>query len=86
MKSESGHAGDFSTPDIIGYGPGNNAWSFTITPTYQWKQFFGRAELSYVTVGSGSDCSEFGTDNLCESAPGNKSDQVRLMFETGVVL
>lgn len=85
-ESELGHANNFSTPDIIGYGPGNNVFSLTITPTYQYKQFFGRAELSYVSVGSGSDCSEFGTDNLCESAPGNKSDQVRLMFETGVVL
>lgn len=84
-ETESGHQNDFSTPDIIGYGPGSNAFSFTITPTYQWKQLFGRAELSYISVGSGSDCFLFGTDSGCEVG-GNKSDQVRLMFETGILL
>ncbi|HTP78500.1 MAG TPA: outer membrane beta-barrel protein [Rhizomicrobium sp.] len=84
-ETESGHANVFTTPDIIGYGPGSNAFSITVTPTYQYKQFFGRAELSYITVGSGSTCSQFGTAPRCEVA-GNASDQFRLMFETGVVL
>ncbi len=30
------------------YGPGSQAWSFTVTPTYQYKQFFVRPEFSYV--------------------------------------
>lgn len=34
-------------PSLI-YGPGSNAWSATVTPTYQYKRFFARAELSYV--------------------------------------
>ena len=77
-ESESGHKGVFTTPDIIGYGPGSNAWSLTVTPTYQWKQFFGRLDLSYVTLGSLSAGSGFG-------AIGTKTDQFRLMFETGVL-
>jgi hypothetical protein len=62
--------------DVLGFGTGSSAYSFTITPTYQWKAFFGRLDLSYVgltdqTVGFGST--------------GTGSDQFRLMFETGVV-
>lgn len=30
------------------YGSGSSAWSVTITPTYQYKVFFARADLSYV--------------------------------------
>jgi len=74
--SESGHKGVFTTPDIIGYGPGSNAVEFTVTPTYLWKQFFARAEISYVSVGDYS--TGFG-------ALGNKGDQFRGLLETGVV-
>ena len=77
-ETSSGH-GLFFTPNIIGYGPGSNAWSFTVTPTYQWKQFFGRAELSY--IGAGDMTPGFGFGVL-----GTKTDQVRLMFETGILL
>jgi hypothetical protein len=82
-ESESGHAGLFTTPDILGYGPGSNAWSVTLTPTYQWKQFFGRADISYVTVGSGTPGFLFGSGPL---TAGTNKDQVRLMFETGILL
>ncbi|MGT2492307.1 outer membrane beta-barrel protein [Cupriavidus basilensis] len=30
-------------PNLL-YGPGSAAWSFTVTPTYQYKRFFARAE------------------------------------------
>jgi len=30
------------------YGPGSRAYSLTLTPTYQYKQFFVRPEVSYV--------------------------------------
>jgi hypothetical protein len=75
-ETESGHAGVFTTPDILGYGPGSNALSVTVTPTFQWKQFFARADLSYVSLGSASF--GFGPAN-------NKSDQFRGVFETGVI-
>jgi hypothetical protein len=60
------------------YGPGSHAWSFTVTPTYQYKVFFARAEASYVGVGSGTPGFELG-----ENA--NKTNQVRLLIETGVL-
>jgi hypothetical protein len=39
--------------DLIGYGSGSNAFSITVTPTYQWKIFYARVEGSYVTLGGG---------------------------------
>ncbi len=32
------------------YGPSSKAWSFTVTPTWQIKEFFVRAEASYTTL------------------------------------
>ena len=52
------------------FGPGSNAWSFTITPTYQKGIFFARAEVSYVSIGSG-DSLPMGTSS------GNSSTTVR---------
>jgi hypothetical protein len=61
------------------YGPGSNAWSVTVTPTYQYKVFFARADLSYVTAGSTSPFSTaFGQY-------GTKTDQFRGVLEVGVV-
>ncbi|HVZ27037.1 MAG TPA: outer membrane beta-barrel protein, partial [Rhizomicrobium sp.] len=62
--------------DVLGFGAGSSAWSVTVTPTYQWKAFFGRLDLSYVGLSDQS----FGFSNS-----GTSSDQFRLMFETGVV-
>ena len=33
------------SPNLL-YGPGSNAWSVTLTPTYQYKIFSARAEFS----------------------------------------
>jgi hypothetical protein len=60
------------------YGPGSNAWSVTITPTYQYKVFFARADFSYVGIGSGTPGLEFGTNF-------NKSDQFRGLLEAGII-
>jgi hypothetical protein len=61
------------------FGPGSNAWSITVTPTYQKGVFFARAEVSYVSIGSGDtiDGDEFGEF-------GNHGSQVRGVLETGV--
>ena len=60
------------------YGGGSKAWSFTITPTYQNKYFFARAEFSYVKVNSGVNGFMFG--------PNFQSDSMtRLMVETGFI-
>jgi hypothetical protein len=35
------------TVDVL-FGPGSKAWSFTATPTYQYRRFFARCDLSLV--------------------------------------
>ena len=62
--------------NLLGYGAGSDAWSFTITPTYQDKAFFARAELSYVKANSITSGLGFGSS-------GNDSSQSRLVVETG---
>lgn len=60
------------------YGPGSHAWSFTITPTFQVKALFLRAELSYVTAGNVTTGSAFGPS-------GSDKSQTRGVVETGVL-
>jgi putative OmpL-like beta-barrel porin-2 len=64
-------------PNLL-YGPGSNAWSFTITPTYQQGIFFARAEYSYVGA-SGT------TPGFAMGPTFNDTSQNRLLFETGVI-
>lgn len=64
-------------PNLL-YGPGSDAWSFTITPTYQHGIFFARGEASYVGVGSSTAGFVFG-QNL------DQTSQARLLIETGVL-
>jgi hypothetical protein len=60
------------------YGPGSNAWSITITPTYQKGIFFARVEGSDVGIGSGTVGAMFGSSF-------NKSGQFRGFLEGGVI-
>jgi Putative beta-barrel porin-2, OmpL-like. bbp2 len=69
----SGSATDGSA-NLLGFGAGSEAWSFTITPTYQDKAFFARAEVSYVGV----DSEPFGKN-------ADKKGQVTGLIETGIV-
>jgi hypothetical protein len=64
-------------PNLL-YGPGSNAWSVTLTPTYQYKIFFARAEFSHVGANSTTSGLAFGRD-------GNNTTQTRFLFETGVL-
>jgi len=64
-------------PNLL-YGPGSNAWSVTFTPTYQYKVFFARADVSYVTAGSVTPGDGLGPLF-------NSKSQARLMLETGIV-
>jgi hypothetical protein len=66
------------TPNVLGFGPGSNAWSLTLTPSYQWKLYFARMDVSYTTLTSATPGFEFGSKL-------NSTNQVRLMFETGVL-
>jgi hypothetical protein len=60
------------------YGPGSDAWSLTITPTYQFKIFFLRAEASYVKASSTTPGSVFGP-------LGTQTSQTRILGETGIL-
>jgi hypothetical protein len=64
-------------PNLL-YGSGSNAWSFTVTPTYQQGIFFARAEGSYTGLGHSAPGFEFGKSF-------DKSSQSRLMMEAGVL-
>ncbi len=74
----SSSSGALIQPNILGYGAGSNAWSITLTPTYQWKVLFARADASYVSAGSATAGDVFGP-------LGTSKDQARLVFETGVL-
>ncbi len=58
------------------YGPGSTAWSITATPTYQYKKFFTRTDISYVGAGNITPGSAFGTYGL-------KPSQTRGVVELG---
>jgi hypothetical protein len=62
------------------YGPGSNAFSFTITPTYTLSRFFIRGEASVVAAGSTNTAlyPVFGKS-------GNETTQARFMIEAGVL-
>ena len=65
------------TPSLL-YGPGSDAWSLTLTPTWQHGILFARAEASYVGVGHTSSGFAFGQNF-------DQTSQARLMLETGVL-
>lgn len=69
--------GAAGTPNLL-YGPGSNAWSLTLTPTFQRAIFFARAEGSYLLAGQTTIGDAFGSSL-------GRSSQARLMLETGVV-
>lgn len=60
------------------YGPGSNAFSFTITPTYQYDIFYARAEYSIVSVGSTTAGFAFGPK-------GTSTSQNRFAIEAGIL-
>jgi hypothetical protein len=76
--SSSGSLNDAANPNLTFFGPGSKAYSFTVTPTYQYKIYFVRAELSYTGISSSGAGYEFGANF-------DKSSQVRGLIETGVL-
>jgi hypothetical protein len=61
------------------YGPGSQAYSLTLTPTYQYKQFFARPEISYVQALNYTPGNVFGNE-------GRNPAQVRGLLEFGLLL
>ena len=64
-------------PNLL-YGPGSKAVSFTITPTYQYKIFFARAELSYVKAMDVTPGFAFGHTGV-------QTSQLRGLLEGGII-
>jgi hypothetical protein len=60
------------------YGPGSDAFSFTVTPTYVKDGFFIRGDFSYVHLGSSTPGFGFGL-------AGTKTNQPRGAIEAGVM-
>jgi hypothetical protein len=75
--SSSGNRNDPASDNLL-YGPGSNAWSLTITPTWQNKFFFARCEASYVKATSATPGFVFGNR-------GTDTNQARLLVETGFI-
>ena len=70
---------DSGSLNFLGYdsAKGNSkAYSFTLTPTYQQKSFFARADLSYVKVSGGNSGDMFGVT-------GKEDNQARAVAEVG---
>lgn len=72
--SSTGSAADKSVNLL--YGPGSQAWSLTLTPTYQKKAFFARGEFSFTQAVNSTSGQAFGPH-------GDNSNQARALFETG---
>jgi hypothetical protein len=64
--------------NLLGYGTKSDAWSITVTPTWQKGIYFVRGELSYVGIGSG-------TKGLMFGLSGNADNQTRALVEAGVM-
>ncbi len=60
------------------YGPGSAAWSVTITPTYQYKRFFTRGDISFVRAINAAPGAAFGSGGM-------KHSQSRGLIEAGVM-
>lgn len=70
--------GDRNDPDVINlmYGPGSAATSLTVTPTFQWRGFFVRGDLSWVHAMDITPGYAFGRN-------GANQDQPRAVAEIG---
>lgn len=78
IKQDSGY-------DPALYGNGSSAWSFTVTPTYQYKLVFARADLSYVTANHLSIFSSEGAPGPGFGTSGTETGQFRAMIEAGIL-
>jgi putative OmpL-like beta-barrel porin-2 len=71
------------------YGPKSSAFSITVTPTFQYHQFFARAEMGYVSASGIVHATSDGEGGFFPGTGigpiGNATSQVRGMFETGIL-
>lgn len=64
-------------PNLL-YGAGSNAWSATVTPTYQHQRLFARSEFSYVKANDITAGFAFGVLS-------NEKTQARVILEIGIL-
>ncbi|TAM91433.1 hypothetical protein EPN42_03700, partial [bacterium] len=76
VKNSSNTSDTSPNADLIGYGPGSSAESYTLTPTYRLGHGFARAEGSLVNVKNLTPGIGFGS-------AGTQSSQFRLAIEVG---
>jgi hypothetical protein len=71
--------------NLLGYGANSKAWTFTVTPTYQYKMFFARAEASLVKISNlAQGAASLGTFGSGFGYTGNSTIQVRGLLEAGL--
>ncbi len=80
IKSNGSSEADEFPTDLLGYGPGSDAFSFTATPTYQKDGFFLRGDFSVVHLTNASP-----TAGLTFGPNGTNTSQYRAVIETGVM-
>ena len=74
--SSTGRAADNAVN--LMFGPGSAAWSLTLTPTYQYRRFFTRGDLSYVHATTYTRGDVFGSS-------GSNPNQARGVIEVGFI-
>jgi hypothetical protein len=74
--TSSGSTTDPLNINLLGYGPGSNAFAFTVTPTYQKGGFFLRGDVSVVDARSATPGFVFGKAGL-------NTKQTRGVIEAG---
>ena len=67
--SSSGSPTNPAALNLLGYGPGSGAFSFTVTPTYQKQGFFIRGDFSIVHATSSTAGDVFGPAGLNGNQP-----------------
>lgn len=65
--SSSGSAAEHAVNLL--FGPGGAGWSITVTPTFQYKRFFIRGDLSFVRATSYTPGSAFGPTGMNRNQP-----------------
>ncbi len=76
--SSTGKGPTLASSTNLLFGPSSNAFSFTITPTFQYEIFFARVEYSYVTASSTTAGFGFGPTGVGTS-------QSRFAVEAGIL-
>ncbi len=76
-KNGSAATDTSANANLLGYGPGSSAWTYTLTPAYRHGLYFARADFSQVTVGSFLPGTAFGS-------AGTQANQFRTLIETGL--